>query len=95
MPRGFGILIYASTPEKEEDEEGKKKKADEILHQCFGVTCWRKRGCSDSQFSIFEGADEDVVLLHGGIFVAVGGDDLVAPKQEAAVQSSGEVTACG
>lgn len=31
----------------------------------------------NSQFSIFEGADEDVVLLHGGVLVAVGVDDLV------------------
>lgn len=48
----------------------------------------------DSQFSIFEGADEDVVLLHGGIFVAVGVDDLVAPKQDIEGQSSAGVTPC-
>lgn len=47
----------------------------------------------DSQFSVFEGADEDVVFLHGGIFMAVGVDDLVAPKQETAAQSSAELTA--
>lgn len=37
---------------------------------------------NDSQFSILERADEDVVPLHSHVFVAVRGDDLVAEKQE-------------
>ena len=44
----------------------------------------------DSQFSILERADEDGVLLHSHVVVAVWGDDLVAQKQET-VKRSDEV----
>lgn len=45
---------------------------------------WCKCGFQDidSQFSILERADEDVVLFHSHVFMAVRGDDLVAQKQE-------------
>lgn len=61
-------------PKSGKDEEGEQK-VDETLHQCSGAN----GAAQDSQFSIFERADEDVVLLHGGIFVAIRVDDLVAP----------------
>lgn len=35
---------------------------------------------SDSQFSVLERANIDVVLLHSHIFMTVWGDDLVAQK---------------
>lgn len=44
--------------------------------------CGFGRIINDSQFSILERAHKDVVLLYGHVFVAVGGDDLVAQKQE-------------
>lgn len=47
----------------------------------------------DSQFPILEGADEDVVLLHRHVVVAVRGDDLGAQKQET-VNRSDEVVLC-
>lgn len=47
---------------------------------------------NDSQFSILERADKDVVLLHSHVFMAVWGNDLVAQKQET-VERSDEVAA--
>ena len=50
----------------------------------------------DSQFSILERADEDVVFLHGHVFMAIRGDDLVAQKQETVsrVRQGGIVCVC-
>lgn len=50
----------------------------------------------DSQFSILERADKDVVFLHSHVFVAVRGDDLVAQKQETVnrVGQGGILCAC-
>lgn len=72
-----------------------KKLSNNLLLIINETVVWRvvQRGSSDSQFSILERADEDVVLLHGHVFVAVRGDDLVAQKQET-VESSDEAVVC-
>lgn len=72
-----------------------KKLSNNLLLIINEIVFWRvvQRGSSDSQFSILERADEDVVLFHGHVFVAVRGDDLVAQKQET-VESSDEAAVC-
>lgn len=60
----------------------------QIIIRAALLHTWCK--CDDSQFSILEGADEDVVLLHRHVFMAVRGDDLVAQKQETVKSSEDE-----